>query len=78
MQDKDRPRYMPCTDFKQYSFVWSHRESNSDLIFRRDLFYPLNYETPHCCIIMPHKNKRHNMNYIIPCNAMKQHLWIQR
>lgn len=26
--------------------VWSHRESNSDLIFRRDLFYPLNYETP--------------------------------
>lgn len=25
---------------------WSHRESNSDLIFRRDLFYPLNYETP--------------------------------
>ena len=27
-------------------FPWSHRESNSDLIFRRDLFYPLNYETP--------------------------------
>ena len=27
-------------------FSWSHRESNSDLIFRRDLFYPLNYETP--------------------------------
>lgn len=26
--------------------MWSHRESNSDLIFRRDLFYPLNYETP--------------------------------
>ena len=25
--------------------LWSHRESNSDLIFRRDLFYPLNYET---------------------------------
>ena len=25
--------------------MWSHRESNSDLIFRRDLFYPLNYET---------------------------------
>ncbi len=30
--------------------LWSHRESNSDLIFRRDLFYPLNYETPmHLC-----------------------------
>ena len=27
---------------------WSHRESNSNLIFRRDLFYPLNYETPQC------------------------------
>ncbi len=23
----------------------SHGESNPDLIFRRDLFYPLNYET---------------------------------
>ena len=28
---------------------WSHRESNSDLIFRRDLFYPLNYETHSAC-----------------------------
>ena len=25
------------------SFLYFHRESNSDLIFRRDLFYPLNY-----------------------------------
>ena len=32
-------------------FPWSHRESNSDLIFRRDLFYPLNYETPLHAII---------------------------
>lgn len=32
------------------SGVWSHRESNPNLIFRRDLFYPLNYETPcRCC-----------------------------
>ena len=23
--------------------MYLHRESNSDLIFRRDLFYPLNY-----------------------------------
>ena len=30
--------------------MWSHRESNPNLIFRRDLFYPLNYETPcRCC-----------------------------
>ena len=32
-------------------FPWSHRESNSDLIFRRDLFYPLNYETPLYAIV---------------------------
>jgi hypothetical protein len=25
--------------------VWSHRESNPDLEFRKLLFYPLNYET---------------------------------
>ena len=25
--------------------MWSDRESNPDLIFRRDLFYPLNYQT---------------------------------
>lgn len=31
---------MPCKGGR-----WSHRESNPNLIFRRDLFYPLNYET---------------------------------
>ena len=43
-------------------FSWSHRESNSDLIFRRDLFYPLNYETPlHAIVyakILPTSAKR--------------------
>ena len=43
-------------------WLWSHRESNSDLIFRRDLFYPLNYETPlHAIVyakILPTSAKR--------------------
>ena len=29
-----------------YNKVYSDRESNPDLIFRRDLFYPLNYQSP--------------------------------
>ena len=33
------------TTSKEAKIVWyPDRESNSDLIFRRDLFYPLNYQ----------------------------------
>ena len=40
------------------SGVWSHRESNPNLIFRRDLFYPLNYETPcRCCVLCAGKRR---------------------
>ena len=33
------------TVFSPCGLRWSDRESNPDLIFRRDLFYPLNYQT---------------------------------
>ena len=39
--------------------LYSDRESNSDLLFRRELFYPLNYQSNtaapcHCGTIRPH------------------------
>ncbi len=35
----------PIHWLSRFLFMWSDRESNPDLIFRRDLFYPLNYQT---------------------------------
>ena len=32
--------------FKLLQQAYSDRESNSDLLFRRELFYPLNYQSP--------------------------------
>ena len=34
-------------DIDNLSALYSDRESNPDLIFRRDLFYPLNYQSKH-------------------------------
>ena len=34
-------------DYASVSLLYSDRESNPDLLFRRELFYPLNYQSPY-------------------------------